>query len=108
MTNQPTVQYGGLKQVFAVSLGLFLVFLDSTVVNIALPTIIEDYGITLSVASWIINAFVLTLAVLLVTFGKLADMFGRSRFFLIGLVIFTISSFFCGIAPNEEIGRAHV
>ncbi|MFP3123214.1 MFS transporter [Ectobacillus funiculus] len=103
MTNQPTVQYGGLKQVFAVSLGLFLVFLDSTVVNIALPTIIEDYGITLSVASWIINAFVLTLAVLLVTFGKLADMFGRSRFFLIGLVIFTISSFFCGIAPNEEV-----
>ncbi|WP_342046028.1 MFS transporter [Bacillus sp. OTU530] len=103
MTNQPIVQYGGLKQVFAVSLGLFLVFLDSTVVNIALPTIIEDYGITLSVASWIINAFVLTLAVLLVTFGKLADMFGRSRFFLIGLVIFTISSFFCGIAPNEEV-----
>lgn len=103
MTNQPTVQYGGLKQVFAVSLGLFLVFLDSTVVNIALPTIIEDYGITLSVASWIINAFVLTLAVLLVTFGKLADMFGRSRFFLMGLVIFTISSFLCGIAPNEEV-----
>lgn len=103
MANQPTVQYGGLKQVFAVSLGLFLVFLDSTVVNIALPTIIEDYGITLSVASWIINAFVLTLAVLLVTFGKLADMFGRSRFFLIGLVIFTISSFLCGIAPNEDI-----
>jgi EmrB/QacA subfamily drug resistance transporter len=101
--NTSIPQYGGLKQVFAVSLGLFLVFLDSTVVNIALPNIIDDYGITLSVASWIINAFVLTLAILLVTFGKIADMLGRLKVFLLGLIIFTISSFLCGIAPNVEM-----
>jgi EmrB/QacA subfamily drug resistance transporter len=97
------IQYGGLKQVFAVSIGLFLVFLDSTVVNIALPNIIDDYNITLSKASWIINAFVLVLAVLLVTFGKIADMVGRVKVFIIGLIIFTVSSFLCGFAPNEEI-----
>ncbi|MFD0588615.1 DHA2 family efflux MFS transporter permease subunit [Paenibacillus sp. GCM10027627] len=97
---QPT--YGGLKQVFAVSLGLFIVFIDSTIVNIALPDIIADYGIGLSEASWIINSFVITLAVLLVTMGKLADLFGRARFFLIGLFLFMISSFLCGAAPSEE------
>ena len=96
-------QYGGIKQVLAVSIGLFLVFVDSTVVNIALPTIIDEYSITLDLASWVINAFVITLAVLLVTFGKLADIFGRFKIFLLGLIIFTISSFLCGIAPNVEM-----
>ncbi|MBH5318820.1 DHA2 family efflux MFS transporter permease subunit [Paenibacillus sp. GSMTC-2017] len=94
--------YGGLKQVFAVSLGLFIVFIDSTIVNIALPNMIEEYSIGLGAASWIINSFVITLAVLLVTMGKLADIFGKARFFLIGLFLFMISSFLCGAAPNEE------
>ncbi|MGL4522034.1 MAG: DHA2 family efflux MFS transporter permease subunit [Bacilli bacterium] len=98
-----SIQYGGIKQVFAVSLGLFLVFLDSTVVNIAIPTIINDFSIQLSEASWIINAFVLTLAISLITFGKLADMFGRVKIFLIGLVLFTVSSLLCGIAPSIEV-----
>lgn len=93
-------EHKGLKQVFAVSIGLFLVFLDSTIVNIAIPNIINDYEINLSQASWIINAFVLTLAVLLVTFAKIGDMLGRVRTFLIGTIIFAISSFLCGIAPT--------
>ncbi|BBW98358.1 DHA2 family efflux MFS transporter permease subunit [Geobacillus sp. FSL W8-0032] len=95
-------RHRGLKQVFAVSIGLFLVFLDSTVVNIAIPNIIDDYKIDLSKASWIINGFVLTLAVLLVTLGKMADMLGRVRTFLWGVIIFAVSSFLCGIAPTVD------
>ncbi|MDP5272828.1 MFS transporter [Chengkuizengella axinellae] len=100
--NSQESQYLGLKQVFAVSIGLFLVFLDSTVVNIALPTIIDEYSIQLSTASWIINSFVLTLAVTLVTLGKLADLTGRVNMFLSGLILFMISSFLCGISPSAE------
>jgi EmrB/QacA subfamily drug resistance transporter len=101
-TANETKYYGGLKQVFVVSLGLFIVFLDSTIVNIALPNIIDEYNIGLSFASWIINAFVITLAVLLVTMGKIADIFGKAKLYTIGLILFMISSFLCGIAPNAE------
>ncbi len=79
MSNQNKPIYGGMKQVLAVSLGLFLVFLDSTVVNISLPNIMNDYEINLSVASWIINSFVLTLAILLITLGKIADFFWQKK-----------------------------
>lgn len=92
---------GGFNKVFAVSIGLFLVFLDSTVVNIALPTIMDEYDIGLDTAAWIINSFAITLAVSLVIFSKLADIFGRLNVFIVGLTIFTISSFMCGIAANE-------
>jgi len=88
--------------VFVVSVGLFIVFLDSTIVNIALPTIIADYGIDLGLAAWIINAFVLTLAVTLITLGKLADWMGKAKTYMLGLVVFLVSSFLCGIAPSAE------
>lgn len=103
MTNQTAPKYGGMKQVLAVSLGLFLVFLDSTVVNISLPNIMNDYHINLNLASWIINSFVLTLAILLITLGKIADFFGRIRIFLIGVIVFAISSLLCGMAPTVEV-----
>jgi EmrB/QacA subfamily drug resistance transporter len=103
MNNHIIPQYGGIKQVIAVSLGLFLVFLDSTIVNVSLPVIIKDYNIDLNLASWIINSFVLTLAIFLITLGKLADIFGRIRLFLVGVILFALSSFLCGIAPSIEI-----
>lgn len=103
MPNQTEPKYGGMKQVLAVSLGLFLVFLDSTVVNISLPNIMNDYHINLNLASWIINSFVLTLAILLITLGKIADFFGRIRIFLVGVIVFAISSLLCGMAPTVEV-----
>lgn len=103
MNNHIIPQYGGIKQVIAVSLGLFLVFLDSTIVNVSLPVIMKDYNIDLNLASWIINSFVLTLAIFLITLGKLADIFGRIKLFLVGVIIFALSSFLCGIAPSIEI-----
>src|SRR6187455_3348355 len=86
----------------AVSFGLFMIMLDNTVVNVALPSIREDLGISISELEWVVNAYALTFGVLLLTGGKLADMLGRRRMFIAGLVIFTGSSFFCGFASSAS------
>ncbi len=82
----------------AVAFGLFMIMLDNTVVNVALPSIERDLHISISELEWVVNAYALTFGVLLLTGGKLADLLGRRRIFMVGLVIFTASSFFCGIA----------
>src|ERR687895_1644863 len=84
----------------AVSFGLFMIMLDNTVVNVALPSIQRDLGIGLSELEWTVNAYALTFAVLMLTGGKLADFVGRRRVFLIGLAIFTLSSLACGLATS--------
>src|SRR5918912_2195966 len=87
----------------AVSVGLFMIMLDNTVVNVALPSIRKDLGIGISELEWVVNAYALTFGVLLLTGGKLADLLGRRAIFVVGLVIFTGSSFFCGLATSSEI-----
>jgi EmrB/QacA subfamily drug resistance transporter len=84
----------------ALSFALFMIMLDNTVVNVALPSIQRDLGIGLSQLEWTVNAYALTFAVLMLTGGKLADFLGRKRIFLIGLVIFTASSLACGLATS--------
>jgi EmrB/QacA subfamily drug resistance transporter len=84
----------------AVSVGLFMIMLDNTVVNVALPSIQRDLGIGLSELEWTVNAYALTFAVLMLSGGKLADFFGRRRVFLLGLAIFTASSLACGLATS--------
>src|SRR5919108_3576163 len=86
----------------AVSFALFMIMLDNTVVNVALPSIQRDLGIGLSELEWTVNAYALTFAVLMLSGGKLADFFGRRRVFLIGLAIFTLSSLVCGLATTGE------
>src|SRR5205085_3141227 len=88
---------------FAVAFGLFMIMLDNTVVNVALPSIRQDIGISISELEWVVNGYALTFGVLLLTGGKLADMLGRRRIFMIGLVIFTASSFFCGFANSAGV-----
>src|SRR6059058_2154166 len=88
---------------FAVAFGLFMIMLDNTVVNVALPSIRKDLGISISELEWVVNGYALTFGVLLLTGGKLADMFGRRRIFMVGLVIFTASSFFCGFANSAGV-----
>ena len=88
---------------FAVSFGLFMIMLDNTVVNVALPSIREDLGISISELEWVVNGYALTFGVLLLSGGKLADMLGRRRIFIVGLVIFTVSSFFCGFASTATL-----
>jgi EmrB/QacA subfamily drug resistance transporter len=84
----------------ALAFALFMIMLDNTVVNVALPSIQRDLGIGLSELEWTVNAYALTFAVLMLTGGKLADFFGRRRVFLLGLVLFTLSSLVCGLAAS--------
>jgi EmrB/QacA subfamily drug resistance transporter len=84
----------------ALAFALFMIMLDNTVVNVALPSIQRDLAIGLSELEWTVNAYALTFAVLMLTGGKLADFFGRRRVFLIGLAIFTLASLACGLATT--------
>jgi EmrB/QacA subfamily drug resistance transporter len=85
---------------FAVSFGLFMIMLDNTVVNVALPTMQRDLHVSVSQLEWVVIAYALTFAALLITGGKLGDLYGRRRLFVIGLAIFTLSSLACGLASS--------
>ncbi|MCA0757852.1 MFS transporter [Paenibacillus sp. N4] len=100
MTARQPSPSAGMRQVFVISLGLFVIFLDSTVVNIALPSMVEQFGITLSTASWIINAYTMSVAILLVFMGKIADLAGKKKIYECGLLLFMASSLMCAMAPN--------
>src|SRR3712207_7022779 len=75
----------------AVAFGLFMIMLDNTVVNVALPSIQRDLGIGLSELQWIVTGYALTLAALMLIGGKLEDLLGRRLVFVTGLAIFTAS-----------------
>jgi EmrB/QacA subfamily drug resistance transporter len=84
----------------AVAFGLFMIMLDNTIVNVALPSIQRDLDIGISELEWVFNGYALTFGVLMLTGGKLADLMGRRRIFIAGLVIFTIASLLCGLATS--------
>jgi EmrB/QacA subfamily drug resistance transporter len=84
----------------AMCFALFMLMLDNTVVNVALPSIQEDLDASIAGLEWTVNGYTLSIAVLLVTAGRLGDIFGRRRMFLVGVVIFALSSATAGLAPN--------
>jgi EmrB/QacA subfamily drug resistance transporter len=93
----------------AMCFALFMIMLDNTVVNVALPSIQDDLGASLSGLEWTVNIYTLTFAVLLVTGGRLGDILGRRRMFLFGVGVFALSSAAIGLAPSQELlvaGRA--
>ena len=93
----------------AMCFALFMIMLDNTVVNVALPSIQRDLHTSLSALEWTINAYTLTIAVLLVTGGRLGDIFGRRRMFLFGVITFAVSSAAIGVSPSDAwliAGRA--
>jgi EmrB/QacA subfamily drug resistance transporter len=93
----------------AMCFALFMVMLDNTVVNVALPSIQRDFNASISSLEWTVNAYTLVFAVLLVTGGRLGDIFGRVRMFLFGVVVFALSSAAIGLAPDDTwlvAGRA--
>jgi MFS transporter, DHA2 family, multidrug resistance protein len=80
----------------------FMVVLDSTIVNTALPKIMSSFGISVDIAQWILTAYMLAFGVMLPTSGWLADRFGYKRMYTAGLVMFTVFSFLCGVSWNEK------
>ncbi len=93
----------------AMCFALFMVMLDNTVVNVALPSIQRGLHASTAGLEWTVNAYTLTFAVLLVTGGRLGDIFGRRRVFLFGVIVFGVSSFLIGLATSEAwlvCGRA--
>jgi EmrB/QacA subfamily drug resistance transporter len=87
------------------TLGFFMILLDTTIVNVAIPSIIDGLHASLDQILWILNGYILVYAVLLITAGRMGDMYGPKRMFIAGLVMFTASSALCGLAqdPNQLI-----
>ncbi|WP_319378506.1 DHA2 family efflux MFS transporter permease subunit [uncultured Methanocorpusculum sp.] len=101
------IQTSSLRQyllMILASTAVFLDYLDTSIVSIALPTISTDLGIGSLTASWVMTSYLLALGSTLLLFGKLADRTGRDReIFIAGFVLFTISSFLCGVSANIEV-----
>jgi len=83
--------------------GMLMIILDSTVVNVALPVIQDDLGFSQSSLAWVVNAYLITFGGLLLLAGRLGDLVGRRRIFLSGLVVFTLASLLCGLAQSQEV-----
>ena len=81
--------------------GFFMILLDTTIVNVAIPSMSTGLGATLDQILWVLNAYVLVYAVLLITAGRLGDLFGQRNLFAIGLAVFTVASVLCGISQNS-------
>ncbi len=88
------------KVLISVIFGIFMIILDTTVVNVALRTIQSGYGVSLTDVQWIISIYVLALGITTPMSGYLADRFGIKRMYVLGLGIFVLGSFLCGIAPS--------
>ena len=87
----------------AVSFGLFMIMLDNTVVNVALPSIQRDLGVDISELEWIVTGYALTFAAFMLSGGKLADHYGRRLIFVLGIVVFTVASLACGMADSGSV-----
>src|SRR5947199_7430649 len=83
--------------------GVLMIILDATVVNVALPSIQSDLGFSQSNLAWVVNAYLIAFGGLLLLAGRLGDLVGRRRIFLIGLTIFTAASLLCGLAQSQEV-----
>ena len=82
--------------------GFFMIMLDTTIVNVAIPAMSAGLNTTLDQILWVLNAYILVYAVLLITAGRLGDLYGQRNLFAIGLAIFTVASALCGFAQNAN------
>ena len=93
---------------YVLCVGMLMIVLDVTVVNVALPSIQNDLGFSQSSLAWVVNAYLITFGGLLLLAGRFGDILGRKNIFIAGLTLFTLASLFCGAAQSQEmlvIGR---
>src|SRR5213595_731478 len=86
-----------------VCLGQFMVILDVSIVNVALPSIRDDLGFSTNGLQWVLNAYTLTFAGFLLLGGRASDLFGRRRMFFVGTVLFSGASLLCAVSPSAAI-----
>src|SRR5271155_5883914 len=86
-----------------VCLGQLMIVLDTTIVNVALPLIQHDLHFTQANLTWVLNAYLITYGSFLLLAGRLGDLIGRKRIFLLGLVVFTVSSAVCAVADSQTM-----
>ena len=86
----------------AVALATFMTYLDNNIVNVAIPAIQRELGLTTAGIEWVVSGYILVFAGLLLAGGRLADAFGRRRLFLIGLAVFTASSLVAGLRRRRR------
>ncbi|MBY3551918.1 MFS transporter [Modestobacter lapidis] len=87
----------------AICTGTFMLLIDVTIVNVALPDMALDLGTSFGQLQWVVDVYALALAALVLGAGSLADLYGRRRLYLIGLVLFALASLACGLAPDAEL-----
>lgn len=109
MNDQPHLRMPDGREVkpwlvlFSIVFGFFMSLLDATISNIALDNIQTNLKTDLTTVSWVLNAYILTFAALLVTAGRLADQFGRKRVYMVGMILFSLGSLLCALAPSIEL-----
>src|SRR4051794_2940959 len=87
----------------AICLGTFMLLVDVTIVNVALPDMAVDLGTSFASLQWVVDAYALALAAVLMGVGSIADIFGHRRIYIGGLALFAIASLACGVAPNVNV-----
>ena len=101
MTQQPVDYSRKWLVMSAIAMGIFLSTIDGSIVNVALPTLVNSFNTDFAVVQWVVLAYLLTVTTLMLSMGRLGDMIGKKPLYTAGLVLFTIGSVLCGLAPTE-------
>lgn len=95
---------GRWKTLAVICSGLFMIMLQSNVINLAVPRIQADFGVDLATVSWITNSYLLVFTIFLLTFGRLGDELGRKKIFAIGLGVYSLGALLCALLPSTSLG----
>ncbi|HEV2781775.1 MAG TPA: DHA2 family efflux MFS transporter permease subunit [Actinophytocola sp.] len=103
MTATPRTDRSRWMALYVLCVGMLMIVLDVTIVNVALPSIQHDLGFSQNNLAWVVNAYLIAFGGLLLLAGRLGDLIGRRRIFLVGLTIFTVASLLCAVAQTQFI-----
>src|ERR687887_148702 len=103
MTAHTTTDRNRRLALYVLCVGMLMIVLDATIVNVALPSIQDDLGFSQSNLAWVVNAYLIAFGGLLLLAGRLGDLIGQRRVFMIGLAVFTAASLLCALAQSQGV-----